>query len=162
MRKFLAILAMLSLSLSAEAQDFTVRFDWIGVSNLFRATFTVTEQDFNSRFQSDLFVSSMDVTTPLGRHYKQGGSVQVGSALGQWTPWGLSFIMNDSSDGSTLSIYGVGTSSFSDWSIIHLFNGAQGWEEEGHWAVIQQVPEPSLAALAMLSSGVFLAWRRRR
>jgi hypothetical protein len=166
MVKLFSVLAAIGFCLSSAAQGtFTYRFDWHGASNLFQATFTVTQNDLNTHFQSDLFLSSMDVTTPLGRHYQQGGNggnVEVSSALGQWIPWGLSFMLTDWTDQTQIDIYGVEGDAYTTWGIIHTIGGAQGWSEQGYWQIIQQVPEPSIAALAILGLGIFCLKRRAR
>jgi hypothetical protein len=162
MVKLFSVLASIGMCLSAAAQGtFTYRFDWVGSSNLFHATFTVTQQDLNGQFQSDLFLSSMDVTTPLGRHYQQNANIEV-SGDGRFIPWGLSFMLTDWTDQTQIDISGAdGGFAYRTWGNIHTIGGPQGWSEDGHWNMTQLVPEPSVAALSILGTGCFLCFKRR-
>jgi hypothetical protein len=161
MLKLLSAIAALCFCLSAAAQDFTYRFDWHGFSNLFQATFTVTQDDLNTRFQSGLFLSSLDVFTPLGREYRQGSDVTV-EASGQWRPaFGLTAVLS-AGDETGIELYGNHDDAYSTAGFIHTLGNAPWVREYGYWQIIQQVPEPSIAALAILGLGMFFAAARRR
>jgi hypothetical protein len=162
MGKFL-ITILASICLTAGAQNFTYRFDWQGFSNLFHATFTVSQSDFITTFHDPMFWGTLSVTNPGGRVYT---ATMEGTqfAEGSFEPgWYLSVLLTDYHDNSQIDmvgghIYGIPytTAGF----IYQLGTEYGGWKEDGYWSVVQQIPEPSIAALCVV--GLLVACIHRR
>jgi len=152
------------LALSAKAQG-TVLFIWHGDSNFFQASFQTYYYEIapGTNFSSDLFLSSMAVTNPLGQTYHGGDSSSGGS--GSFIPWGLNFQLNNFQRSTELVIEGgfILGSPYRTAGIIweQVMSAPDDlWFERGYWSV-QQIPEPAVGSLAVVAAVTVFVSRRK-
>jgi hypothetical protein len=148
---------------SAIAQG-TVLFTWNGQSNTFQANFQVYYPEImpGSNFSSQLFLTSMVATNPLGQTYlaKDGNSDGNGSFL----PWNLAYYMPDFQRDTLLVFTGGGQFPgipFRTAGDIREIgpSGATLWYEQGYWTAVQ-IPEPSSVAVLIAGGLIFLLRRK--
>jgi hypothetical protein len=161
----LFLTVFLALSTGAWAQGtFTYRFDWHGHSNFFHVSFVATEQDLATQFTSRLFLSSISLTNPAGDVF---GPSAVSLAEGTYSRgWYLSINFDDFQRGTQIFVAGGAMPDVPYYTagFIHEIPMSTGpsWLEEGYWTMTQQIPEPSVAALGVVGTAVFLVRRKAR
>jgi len=164
--KLFSTVGILLLSIASIAAQGTFQFTWHGDSNYFQATFQVTgaEMQPGANFSSDLFLTSMSVTNPLGQTYHGGDSSSSGS--GSYIPWGLYFHLNDFQRNTELIVEGGGLSGSDHRTAGIMWEQIMSapndlWFERGYWSVAQ-VPEPSCTTLLGFSGLVLLYNKARK
>jgi len=147
------LLPLLLLPVSSFAQG-TMLFTWHGQSNLFQASFEVTQAEMQPGAQlgSSIFFNSISFTSSLsGVSYKYNSSLDpVGGGLNPWS-WGM--ILYNTQTGTQINVSGgeppIGA--MQGLIIEHPFQPGQDfyYTEGGYWSY-SAIPEPSVAALSGL------------
>jgi hypothetical protein len=126
-------------------------FTWDGNSNLFKASFEVTDAEMQpgANFTSSLFTGSISVTGPNGITYHDTGE---GIVLGSFSPFQLDCQLWQDNNNSYIEV---------DAGPPNGMNGiisGNNVEEFGIWS-FTYIPEPSVTALLAIG---FLLWLVRR
>jgi len=151
--KLLNLLFFLALPVASFAQG-TFLFTWHGQSNLFQASFEVTQAEMQpgAPLGSSVFFNSISFTSSLSAvSYKFNSSLDpVGGGLNPWS-WGM--IIYNTQTGTQINVSGgeppIGA--MQGLIIEHPFQPGQDfyYTEGGYWS-FAAVPEPSTAALSTL------------
>ena len=165
MAKLGYLLVFGSLLANAAFGQGTFLFTWHGQSNLFQASFEVTQAEMQAGapLGSSLFFNSISFTSSLsGVSYKYNSSLDpVGGGLNPWS-WGM--ILYNTQSGTQINVSGgeppVGA--MQGLIIEHPFQPGQDfyYTEGGYWS-FAAVPEPSAVALSILGIGCLFLMRRR-
>jgi len=122
-------------------------FTWHGVSNYFQASFEITEAEWQpgARWTSQLFLSSISVTSLSGASYHGADSSSAGTGGVYVDPpdaWWMTFQLNDFNRQVEVLV-SEGTMQEKP------FVGPDIYFEPGYWTYTT-VPEPSVTALSTL------------
>lgn len=133
----------------------TMLFTWHGQSNLFQASFEVTEAEMQpgARLGSPVFFNSISFTSSLsGVSYTYDSSRDpVGGGVNPWS-WGT--VLYNAESGTQINASGgeppIGA--MQGLIVEHPFQAGQNfyYTEGGYWSYAQ-VPEPSVGALSALA-----------
>jgi hypothetical protein len=151
------------LAVTAKAQGTIYLWSWhaTGVYQPFRASFEVTEGEMQSwaQFNSSLFYNSIYFTNVYSgyefRYDAPWSSVQV-----SYEPFFLSMVHHDASHSASLSTGAMLPGPQYAGFIEETDPNGQQWIQHGYWA-IEQIPEPSVVALALLGA-ILLLWNGRK
>jgi hypothetical protein len=127
-------------------------FSWQGTSNLFKASFEVTDAEMQSgaNFTSSLFTGSISVTSPNGITYHDTGE---GTVFGSFTPFQLDCQLWQDNNNSYVEV---------DAGPPNGMNGVISGNnigEFGTWS-FSYIPEPSVTALLALGGVAYFVKRR--
>ena len=162
-RKLLALLAGTFLWVNSVDAQGTILFTWHGDSNFFQASFQVYYDEIQpgTNFSSALFLDSLSAITPTGQTYHGGDSSSDGH--GSFIPWNLSVQMNDFQRSTELLMVGGNLfgSPYRTAGVIweQSMSGSPIFRSEpGYWTAVQ-IPEPSIAGIAIFGVGIFASKR---
>jgi len=138
----------------------TMLFAWHGNSNLFQASFQVTQSETQPGVPlgSQVFYDSLSVTNPVGNVYHYDSSAMIAGCL---NPWAF---------GMTFFDFGRSTELFADGGepprggmagLIQekQMSGPDLWDETGFWTAMS-IPEPSAITIFALAGCTWLLRRR--
>jgi hypothetical protein len=161
----LVLVTMMFVRESGLAQG-TVQFVWHGSSNLFQASFQVTQAEMSgsSLSGSSVFVDSISVTSRLSGVTYRYDVAQFDQVAGTVNPWSFFVIFYDSQQSTQLQMSGgeppVGAMAGGFVEHPYLSSQTFNYSEGGYWSY-SIVPEPSAIALVVLGAVVFVVCKRR-
>ena len=127
---------------------------------IFQGTFRISDEDMGvSGRQSDLFSQTLVITSSRSGATFHGDPPWSGFSNDFGLPIVISFVVHDDTHSRSLDCYATGSGIALQGRIYE--SGPEGGSifENGYWTY-QQIPEPSCAALLIVSTAVFCAVRR--
>jgi len=159
--KLINLLFFLVLPVASFAQG-TFLFTWHGNSNYFQASFIVTAAEMQSgaTFSSPDFTNSVQVDSLSASSYNLKSNPNF--ILGGVNPWSWEIAMFDFNRGTEIFLNSTTLPLGSMAGTIEEkpMSGSDLFFERGYWTYAE-VPEPSTAALSLISIGCLFMMRRR-
>jgi hypothetical protein len=160
MFRSLCAIAALCAALDARA-DYLFTWHYIYPQfQKFQGSFELTDAEMQpgATFNSDLFRTSISITSPEGITYR-GNDPNWSDAYGSLAPNpNLFMTLHDSSHSITLDVFANGPTFEGD--LYEFFLGGTTITEHGWWTY-QQIPEPSVSALVAIAAVIWIVNRRR-